>query len=393
MQNKKLTIAFIYEFDANDPTRRSGVPYQILTNLEQLGHRLVLISPLDETKRCLTSKMHSRIMGLYFNKLLKGKRGTYLVQRSKSYLKALTKQAEAKLKYKEYDLVFTPDPYLLSYLGTDKPKFFWTDATFKNIYGYYDGFTNFIASSEKEYFQADKLAFTKATNCIFTSEWAAKNANKSYGINYKNISIIPRGANISSNYNYDKVYQRVKTKDHRGKKVFLIIQADWERKGGVFTVEIIKELNKTFDCYLKIVGKKPKNIDQLPDWCEYIGWLNKKEPNDFLLFEELMLTSHFFIMPSKAENFGIVYCEASAYGLPSIARNTGGVSSAVSDRNGILINSDQPEDFARAISPYLLSESKCKELSLSSLQEYKNRLNWKTNTQKLCEVFYSEINK
>jgi glycosyltransferase involved in cell wall biosynthesis len=48
---------------------------------------------------------------------------------------------------------------------------------------------------------------------------------------------------------------------------------------------------------------------------------------------ELYAGSHFLILPSRADACPVVFAEASSFGLPSISRDAGGISSAI--RNGL----------------------------------------------------------
>jgi phosphatidylinositol alpha-1,6-mannosyltransferase len=65
--------------------------------------------------------------------------------------------------------------------------------------------------------------------------------------------------------------------------------------------------------------------------------------------------SDFFLLPSKAserdvESFGIVYVEAAARGVPSLASRAGGAIDAVADGiSGILIDGAEPEDISEGI--------------------------------------------
>jgi hypothetical protein len=53
------------------------------------------------------------------------------------------------------------------------------------------------------------------------------------------------------------------------------------------------------------------------------GRLNKTDPGQYETFLSLYRDAHFFIMPSRQEAYGIVYCEAAAFGRPAIAAQTG----------------------------------------------------------------------
>jgi glycosyltransferase involved in cell wall biosynthesis len=57
-----------------------------------------------------------------------------------------------------------------------------------------------------------------------------------------------------------------------------------------------------------------------------------------------------FVLPSFFEGFGIVYAEAAARGLPSLASRTGGaVDAVVENVSGILVSGPEPEQIAEGI--------------------------------------------
>jgi glycosyltransferase involved in cell wall biosynthesis len=61
------------------------------------------------------------------------------------------------------------------------------------------------------------------------------------------------------------------------------------------------------------------------------GFIDKSEAAGREKLDLLFRASTFFILLSQAETFGIVYTEAAAYALPSLANRVGGVTEAVSD--------------------------------------------------------------
>jgi glycosyltransferase involved in cell wall biosynthesis len=81
------------------------------------------------------------------------------------------------------------------------------------------------------------------------------------------------------------------------------------------------------------------------------GRLNKTDPGQYETFLSLYRDAHFFIMPSRQEAYGIVYCEAAAFGRPAIAAQTGGVGTIVGDdRTGLLFPLEAtPADYADRI--------------------------------------------
>ena len=92
-----------------------------------------------------------------------------------------------------------------------------------------------------------------------------------------------------------------------------------------------------------------------------------------------MLTQHFLILPTRAECFGVVFCEASAYGIPSMATDTGGIPNAViNGENGFRFPLDaRGETYARKIVEiYQDYENKYLPLSRSSRKTFDELLNW-----------------
>jgi glycosyltransferase involved in cell wall biosynthesis len=86
------------------------------------------------------------------------------------------------------------------------------------------------------------------------------------------------------------------------------------------------------------------------------------------------LTSHFLIVPTKAECAGLVFQEAAAFGLPSISFNTGGVSSVLIDNiTGMLLPpGSSPEDIAEKINQVWADSQLYKNLSDSAREYYEH---------------------
>ncbi|MCA9447996.1 MAG: glycosyltransferase, partial [Candidatus Omnitrophica bacterium] len=85
--------------------------------------------------------------------------------------------------------------------------------------------------------------------------------------------------------------------------------------------------------------------------------------------------------------YGIVFCEASAYGLPSITTDTGGVSGVVT--NGVngytLPPEDRGEAYGKLIYQLLENRENYLELRTKTRLEYDTRLNWRVWGEKVVD--------
>ena len=96
------------------------------------------------------------------------------------------------------------------------------------------------------------------------------------------------------------------------------------------------------------------------DAIEFVGAASNRER------DEWYDRAHVFAMPSRlpeagvgGEGFGIVYLEAGAHDLPSVAGNVAGARDAVVDaETGILVDPTDPEALAAALCDLLLDRDR-----------------------------------
>ena len=83
-------------------------------------------------------------------------------------------------------------------------------------------------------------------------------------------------------------------------------------------------------------------------------------------------------MPTRAECAGIVFCEASAFGVPSITTNTGGVSTNVQDGiNGFALPPEATAtDYAEKIEELFFDDAAYRQLIKNSRKKFEEELNW-----------------
>jgi len=381
-----LQIAFITSADARDRRSWSGGLYYMGKALERHCGQVHYLGPADSAWFTY-GKMVGRITSLFIRKLL-GKRYDY----SHSYRlsKALGKFFSKKLKQGEYDLVFAPlASSEIAFLETSLPIVYLSDTTFANVLDYYSGFSNLTKMSIKQGYDVEGKAIRKSAIALYTSEWASRSVIQDCWTDPSAVHVIPLGANIDVSPSFETVLSKKKTNRCR----LLFIGVDWKRKGGDIAIDAFLYLNKMgIDTELTILGCAPPR-EVRHEKMKVIPFLNKNIPEQQRRFYDILFNSDFLLLPTRAECMGFVFCEASAFGLPSITTDTGGVSSVVIDgKNGFLLPyKARGEEYAKIIAEIFSNDEKYYSLVQSSRKMYDEKLNWDTWGLRVKRILHEKL--
>jgi glycosyltransferase involved in cell wall biosynthesis len=164
---------------------------------------------------------------------------------------------------------------------------------------------------------------------------------------------------------------------------------DWQRKGGPKALEIAEKLNNAgLRTELHIAGLRKPPVNPLPDFVVDHGFISKSTAEGKARLEQLIAGSHFLVLLSKAEAYGLVLCEANSFGVPDIVSNVGGIPTIVRDGvNGKLFPLQTPAaDHALYIANLFSDYDRYEELALSSFEEFEQRLNWNVAARRLMQM-------
>jgi glycosyltransferase involved in cell wall biosynthesis len=235
--------------------------------------------------------------------------------------------------------------------------------------------------------ELERSAIERCDRLIYTSDWAANSAIKDYGADPSKVRVVPRGGDLGGVRTVQDVLRSISVRGHLRCEL-LLIGVSWERKGGALAAEVLDRLQGLgVDARLTVVGcEPPAGLDRTR--MEVHPFLDKGQVEDLQRLLALFERSHFLLVPSMAECFGIVYAEASGIGLPSLARDTGGVSSAVrSGINGMVFPAVAGADvYAEYIAELWNDRPRYEALCLSAHQEFLARLNWDVVGRHLEEI-------
>ena len=259
-----------------------------------------------------------------------------------------------------------------------------TDATFEQLQGYYTSFSNLAGYNRRQGIALDKKAFQKAAHCMLASEWCKESAISNYGISAGKISVVPLGANLDS-YPVEKELSF----EYAGTCRLIFVGVEWERKGGDIALAAFRLLQqKGLNPVLHIIGcMPPYNISNEPNIIN-IPFLDINKAEDFEQFYNIFRQTDFLILPTRAECAGLVFCEASAYGIPSITTDTGGVTTYVKNNvNGFTLPiSAGGDEYAEVIEGLCKNTADMQRLKKSCRSQYEKVLNWETWGQNFKQI-------
>lgn len=325
-------------------------------------------------------------------KLIKiGVRKTLQIERESSYLKMVADSAIKQLAGQEFDIIFVAGSLPVSFLKSDKPIVFFTDATYDCLASLYVGEEALLRRSIYQGNRAEEAAIHNASLVFYTSEWAKQNAITRYKADAGKIKLVRFGPNLPCKTTDAQLQHLIESRSNRIRKNFLFIGVDWDRKGAALAVEIISKLNEAgLPSTLTIVGCNPPGHFLLPSFVRHYSYISKADEGGIRLLENLFKSADFFILPTQADCTPVVFSEAAAYGLPVITTDVGGCRSVV--LNGVTGYCIRRENFVQEAKLKILSLCRNKEqyagFCMNAYEVYKKELNWDMIGKKIIEAFH-----
>jgi glycosyltransferase involved in cell wall biosynthesis len=365
---KRLRIAFLTSLDPQDRRSWSGTIYHVAQALQKHCGDITYIGPIDCSRQKTIGKIRNRVAEILLKKKVMFTHGTLIAQHC-------AKVANQRLVQQPFDIIVAPTGETeIAFLKTDLPIVLVTDSTYHIMRDYYPAFSRILDSSFRELELVASSAIQKSSLLLYASQWAADSAIKDYHANPDKVHVIPFGANFESAPPVEILQQRKRS--NRCKLLFIGVK--WERKGGDIAFETLLALEKMgIAAELTVVGCIPPKEFAHPSM-NVIPFLNKNDESQRKELENLYLTSDFLLFPTRNECYGVVVCEANAFGLPVIAADTGGVAGVVTNgENGFLLpHSARGNQYASVVARLYQDEQGYNKLVHSSRADFDARLNW-----------------
>jgi glycosyltransferase involved in cell wall biosynthesis len=368
-----MRIGIIHRSNVADVRFLSGTPYFMAKALQELVGEVVHLGPDDSL---LTGAIEN--VGRVLNRI---SYSLFSRRISSDHHRCLSKRLAyifgPRIDQSGCDVIFAPTASVeIAYLSTSIPIIYYPDMSWADIVDYYPGATSLSAVALREGDHIDGAAIAKARASIFPSPWAARTAIEYYKADPQRVHCIPYGANFEKE---DLPSREMALRHSLAEGITLLwVGVDWKRKGGEIAYDcLLTLLGKGVAARLVVCGCVPPEGYRHPN-LEVIPYLSKRNPAQRQRLSRLFLDANFLLFPTLAEAYGIVLCEASAHGLPSLVRDTGGVGGAVSNgKNGYLLSADATgREYAEKIVELVQDGGVYRELVWSSRMAYEERLNW-----------------
>ena len=367
-----MHVAFVSPHDAMDGRSWSGTPLRMHRALAGHVERVSVVSPLSAgptLSRATLRAVEARLRG----------RPHYRLHTADA-AEAMAEQTAAAIGRLRPDIVLSPSTLPLARLSTDVPVAFWTDLTFEAALYFYDGYAALPTGDIAEALQLDGDAIRRS-HAFYASDFAARSAVGYSGADPDRVRVVPFGANLDAVPAEADVHAAI---DARAADTchLLFLGVEWYRKGGDVAVQVADALNAAgVPTTLTVVGCAPV-LDRPRPYVHARGFLSKATAEGRAELERLLATSHLLMMPVRAEAFGCVFCEASAYGMPSVATTSGGSGSAVTDGENGLLFGPRPSaaDIAERVAALVRDRAAYRALARSARATFDARLSWHATT-------------
>lgn len=369
-------FAYLSIENPNNKKVWSGTHYSLFKHLKTIGYVDVL-GPYEPKPVILILRIINQITKYLFRKRIAYRLTRVIAKKNAKYFKE-------KLNGKSFDFIIAPAACAeIAYLETNIPIIYILDGTVNVCLNYHKNLSNLLSASINQSEELEQLAINKSKFVIASSKWCANSVIEHYGKNKNDVFTIPYGANLET------IPTNTESKKLSFNEQFklLFVGVYWQNKGGDIAINALNILNKMgYDVTLTVVGCVPTG--KINENVKIIEFLDKNSDEGQKKMAAIFKEHHALILPTRFDCTPIVINEASAFGLPSLVSNTGGVEGHLKENiNGHLIEyTDDGTAFAKVVANWLTNPKSYENISQSTLKLYQTTNNWQNWKDELKKI-------
>jgi glycosyltransferase involved in cell wall biosynthesis len=360
-------LGFVTIGDASSMRSWSGTPYFMARALDSHFAGLRRIGPLT-TPWLNLFRAYGRAIRMFRGR-------DYSALHARPVSNRLAAQAERDIRAAGLDAVFAPAGSALARgIPPDVAFIYSSDATARLLDHYHPHYRVLSEQTRRDTEELEQAVISRADLLLYPTEWVARSAIEDFGADPSKVHIVPWGANMESPPPAPTIDERPSD----GRCRLLFVGVNWTEKGADIAVETLRGLRGDgLAAELTICGCTPPTEIDVPG-LTVIPFLDKGDPDQLALLQGLYREADFFLLPTRADCYGIAFCEASAYGVPSIGTATGGVPGVVTEgENGHLLPySARGAEYAALIAEIYRDRGRHQHLRRASRKAFEERLNW-----------------
>ena len=310
-----MKVAVLSRQDPYDRMTFSGTSHSMVRQLEKYFD-VVWIDPTTRWSNLLTRLFH------------RGRTAKFQLNLNPLWVsRIVARNLNRRLAREPVDVVFNigMSAPLSDYRAPAKVMTF-ADATMKQMIAHYYTIEPDQQAAVKRNEAMEKTAFDASDIILTTSHWCRDSVIEDYQVSPEKVAMAVVGANMS-------LTPQAKTAPAGDVVRLLFIGIDPERKGLAVAADAVAELNRRDPAkryILDVVGLSGAE-GIAGQHVVYHGLLNKNIPEEEARLKDFYRQSDLFILPTRLDTIGIVFLEASSFGLPILTCHTGGVPEYVID--------------------------------------------------------------
>jgi len=370
---KHLLVASIE--DASNIKAWSGIPYSLREALERQVERVTVLPPSRPARHPVDV-----VKRIWYG----GKPPKYPLWMTNASLKQNAKGLQAEIARVKPDGVLGILAQPLVFLEKQRvPVFFFADAAFQSFQDKYKGMTP-AGVRDADYARQEGDVARRIDGVCLGSEWACEDAVRVFSAEFPGVDfaskmhVTPLGSNWVPSKSREQVLETVARRSTDGLEL-LYLGVDWVRKGGPLAVEVATRIRDAgHKVRLHVVGCRPEIASEAMDVVTVHGPLYRSDAAQAATLTELFERSHFLVVPTQAECYGIAFAEAQAFALPPVSRAVDALPTVIKDGvTGLLLGADAPASaYVERILALHADRAAYVRMATAARDRYESLLNW-----------------
>lgn len=412
MVQQRIKVGFLSQWDINDPNAMSGSVHRSMQALKDSGVEIIDLSDIESDltkariskifqplKKHLTKFVPQWLKIKYQKKLslYNSAKDKYLTfndyQRMINHADEISRLAQIKLnkQNKNMDVLFGICTSTLFYnLQTDLPIIYASDTTANLLNSSYPEYSVRSNAYHKACDNIEKTSLDKSRFFLPAAACAHDSAIEYYKQAQEKVHLVEFGAHITPTKTIAK-----KLAPDTNNLQLCLVAADPIRKQLKLCIEVTETLNANgWKTILHYIGPEHDALEQT-DVVKWHGRLQLSNTEDREKHQDIMEASHWMLLPSTAEAFGIAPCEAAHFAVPSVVTNVGGLPTVVQHQHtGVVMPiTASAKDYADEIITISKDDSRYLAMSDAALERAQNTLSWSVWAEKVKALMHQAISE